>query len=505
MQQVDTRKLFTRFYQGTGEQSGTGIGLSYSKILVELHGGSIGARNNQEAGATFFFELPLKQKTEEIICQPKAYLNELIGDNDNEQIPDEDNFDTTPYSILVVDDNSDLTDFLKKSLGEYFKRIVIAADGVEALQLIKSHTPDIIVSDVMMPRMNGYELCKNIKEDITISHIPIILLTARDDKQSQLSGYKNGADAYLTKPFEIEMLMELIRNRLKNREHTKKRYLNAGLIPAPEESTFSQADETFLLKMNKIIQENLDNSNLDVALVCKEIGKSTILNRSVNSLTALEGGALSNGSTPGVHFVFSPEDATLIHFDVIRSFDRPLIHSELLEKMADKNVKTELDWQLYQLQRRYLDYQVNIGNRIIECLTSGGPDGQLRAAEMSYPKTKFQDLMDDLFGETGKKIIRKSNEILFEQDGDILYPYQLSSGEKQILVILLTVLVQDNRRGVLFMDEPEVSLHVEWQQRLISLIRQLNPNVQIVLTTHSPAVIMDGWLDAVTEVSDITK
>ena len=140
------------------------------------------------------------------------------------------------------------------------------------------------------------------------------------------------------------------------------------------------------------------------------IGKSTILNRSVNSLTALEGGALSNGSTPGVHFVFSPEDATLIHFDVIRSFDRPLIHSELLEKMADKNVKTELDWQLYQLQRRYLDYQVNIGNRIIECLTSGGPDGQLRAAEMSYPKTKFQDLMDDLFGETGKKIIRKSNE-----------------------------------------------------------------------------------------------
>lgn len=96
--------------------------------------------------------------------------------------------------------------------------------------------------------MNGYELCKNIKEDITISHIPIILLTARDDKQSQLSGYKNGADAYLTKPFEIEMLMELIRNRLKNREHTKKRYLNAGLIPAPEESTFSQADETFLLK-----------------------------------------------------------------------------------------------------------------------------------------------------------------------------------------------------------------------------------------------------------------
>lgn len=274
LQQVNTQRLFTRFYQGTGEQSGTGIGLSYSKILVELHGGSIGARDNQEAGATFFFELPLKQKSEEIICQPKAYLNELMSDDSNEQIPNNDDFDTSPYTILVVDDNPDLTDFLKKSLGEYFKRVVIASDGVEALQLIKSHTPDIIVSDVMMPRMNGYELCKNIKEDITISHIPVILLTARDDKQSQLSGYKNGADAYLTKPFEIEMLMEIIRNRLKNRESTKKRYLNAGLIPAPEESTFSQADETFLLKLNQIIQENLDSSDLDVTFICKEIGMS---------------------------------------------------------------------------------------------------------------------------------------------------------------------------------------------------------------------------------------
>ena len=274
LKQVNTKKLFTRFYQGTGEQSGTGIGLSYSRILVELHGGSIGARDNQEAGATFFFELPLRQQSEEIVCQPKAYLNELMNDDSKELLPEENTFDTSPYSILVVDDNPDLTDFLKKSLGEYFKRVVIASDGVEALQLTRNHAPDIIVSDVMMPRMNGYELCKNIKEDITISHIPIILLTARDDKQSQLSGYKNGADAYLTKPFEIEMLMEIIRNRLKNRESIKKRYLNTGLVPAPEESTFSQADETFLLKLNKIIQEHLDSSNLDVTFICKEIGMS---------------------------------------------------------------------------------------------------------------------------------------------------------------------------------------------------------------------------------------
>ena len=234
------------------------------------------------------------------------------------------------------------------------------------------------------------------------------------------------------------------------------------------------------------------------------IGKSTILNNSVRSLNALEGGALTNGAQPGVSFIFSPEDATFIHFDVIRSFDRPLINSGLLEKIGNQNVKTELDWQLYQLQRRYLDYQVNIGNRIIELLTSGVPEDQLKATEVSRPKTRFQDLIDDLFQETGKKIIRKSNEIQFEQDGDILTPYQLSSGEKQMLVILLTVLVQDNQHCTLFMDEPEISLHVDWQQRLISLIRCLNPNVQIILTTHSPALIMNGWLDAVTEVSDIT-
>ena len=234
------------------------------------------------------------------------------------------------------------------------------------------------------------------------------------------------------------------------------------------------------------------------------IGKSTILNNSVRSLTALEGGALTNGFQEGVSFSFSPEDATYINFDVIRSFDRPLISSGLLEKIGNQNVKTELDWQLYQLQRRYLDYQVNIGNRIIEMLTSGDPAQQAQAPEMSKAKTLFQDLIDDLFSDTGKKINRKSNEILFEQDGDELTPYQLSSGEKQMLVILLTVLVQDKQPYALFMDEPEISLHVEWQQRLITLIRQLNPNAQIILTTHSPAVIMNGWIDAVTEVSDIT-
>ena len=235
------------------------------------------------------------------------------------------------------------------------------------------------------------------------------------------------------------------------------------------------------------------------------IGKSTILNQSINSLDILQGGEIGRNAAPGVNLTFYPEDSSIIRYDVIRSFDRPLLHSDLLEKMADKKIHTELDWQLYQLQRRYLDYQVNIGNRIIELLTSRSSEDQEKATEVSVCKTIFQDMVDELFSETGKKIIRKSNEILIEQDGDILYPYKLSSGEKQILVILLTTLVQDGQNFVLFMDEPEVSLHIEWQQQLIGLIRKLNPNVQIILSTHSPAVIMDGWMDAVTEVSDITQ
>ncbi len=113
-------------------------------------------------------------------------------------------------------------------------------------------------------------------------------------------------------------------------------------------------------------------------------------------------------------------------------------------------------------------------------------------------------MIDRLFAATGKRLIRSKNEILFTQIGEELTPYQLSSGEKQMLAILLTVLIEDLRPYILFMDEPEVSLHIDWQQRLIDMIIELNPNVQIILTTHSPAVIMNGWMDKVTEVSDIT-
>ncbi len=230
-------------------------------------------------------------------------------------------------------------------------------------------------------------------------------------------------------------------------------------------------------------------------------GKSTIINKVVKGLSA--GGEYHSHMLKGVHLKVSPSEAKWIRYDVIRSFDRPLINLDAMSRM-DLSLATELDWQLFQLQRKYLDYQVNIGNRIIGVLQEGGPDAALKAQALSKPKQRFQDMMDELFEDTGKKIIRTENEIRFTQIGETLVPYQLSSGEKQILAILLTVLVEDQEHYVLFMDEPEVSLHIEWQKKLIDMVLELNPNVQLILTTHSPAMIMNGWIDRVTEVSDIT-
>ena len=230
------------------------------------------------------------------------------------------------------------------------------------------------------------------------------------------------------------------------------------------------------------------------------MGKSTILNKVVKGLSM--GGEFSSHLLKGVRLKVEPEDATRIRYDIIRSVDAPLLNLEAVARM-DLSLATELDWQLFQLQRKFLDYQVNVGNRMIEALQSGKPDAAQQAQRISMPKKKFQDIVDRLFADTGKQIIRTENEIRFMQMGEKLVRYQLSSGEKQMLVILLTVLVEDEQNYVLFMDEPEVSLHIEWQKQLIDIIRELNPHVQIILTTHSPAVVMNGWFDCVTEVSDI--
>ena len=278
LKDVDINNLFIRFYQGNNSRPGTGIGLSYSKILAEQHGGSIGAYDHGNmSGSTFWFELPRDIQPGKMTLQPQAYLNELLAPTQEvESIPDDmqKKEDTQSCTLLIVDDNKDLTDYLSSALKGKFKEIRVAYDGEEALRICHESSPDIIVSDIQMPRMNGYELCKHIKEDLAISHIPVILLTARNDEESQLFGYKNGADAYLTKPFEVDILYTVIQSQLENRERIRLRYTEAGPLPQPQESTFSSADEKFLNRLNKLISENLDNPQLGVSFLCTKLGIS---------------------------------------------------------------------------------------------------------------------------------------------------------------------------------------------------------------------------------------
>jgi predicted ATP-binding protein involved in virulence len=232
------------------------------------------------------------------------------------------------------------------------------------------------------------------------------------------------------------------------------------------------------------------------------VGKSTILNRVIMHLLNID---KLDRQADGVKLTYDVEGAHCVDFDVIRSFDRPVLSGEILNKVTDTQMQTELDFHLYVLQRRYLDFQVSLSNRMVELFTSQDPNAQEKAQELAQEKTHFQDIVDRLFRDTGKTIQREKNELYFTSFGETISPYKLSSGEKQMLIILLSVLVQDRRHYTLFMDEPEISLHVEWQQQLISLIRDLNPNTQIILTTHSPAVIMNGWADCVTDVEDIVS
>ena len=291
LKDVDINNLFIRFYQGNNSRPGTGIGLSYSKILAEQHGGSIGAYDHGDmSGSTFWFELPRDTQPGKVTLQPQPYLNELLAPTEElESIPDgkDGKEETQGNTLLIVDDNKDLTDYLSDALKNKFKKIWMAYDGEEALRICRESHPDIVVSDIQMPRMNGYKLCKHIKEDLEISHIPVILLTARNDEESKTFGYKNGADAYQTKPFEVDILYTIIQSQLKNRERMRMRYSGTEPLPQPQESTFSSADEIFLKRMNKTISDNLENPQMGVPLLCTELGISRA--SLYNKLKALTG------------------------------------------------------------------------------------------------------------------------------------------------------------------------------------------------------------------------
>lgn len=192
-----------------------------------------------------------------------------------------------------------------------------------------------------------------------------------------------------------------------------------------------------------------------------------------------------------------------IDIQIISTFENNIDETSNRKNSQPKNeeIKTDLDLEVKELQEKYLNYQVKLGKRVEKALLKN----DRKAYKSIYAKKQlFIKTINDLFAQTNKKIDIEENRISFLdwQDKE-LSPYKLSSGEKQLLIILIKALIQDNKPTILFMDEPEISLHIEWQKVLIEKIRELNPNTQIFIATHSPALIMKGWLDKVSEMSDL--
>ena len=281
---IDADELFNRFRQGSSQSKGFGLGLAYTKLLVETHqGGRIGAFPNPDKGSTFWFEIPmaiecttnLPVKAEEIIGNEAAEGADQIRESNIDVTPSD--FNTDDCTVLIAEDEPDLLEFIARELRPHFKSILKATDGKEALELASRQSPNIIVSDVMMPLMNGYELCRTIKNTIEISHIPVILLTAQADSLHREEGYKSGADIFLTKPFDIPVLLAAIRNTLQARSLIHEKYRNLLKPVSPADATFSNADEQFIVKLDKYIESNIANDSLNAQMITEHLcmGRAT--------------------------------------------------------------------------------------------------------------------------------------------------------------------------------------------------------------------------------------
>ena len=286
-------KIFDRFYQidnsETREREGTGIGLALTRELVELHQGSIGVKSEEGVGTTFTICLPLGS----------AHLSatDIIGieadrstESDIEQIPVEKAelgstlSDESQPILLIVEDNADVRSYVKSYLDKEYT-CYEAENGEEGLKQALEIIPDLIISDVMMPKMDGVEFCQRIKTDLHTSHIPMILLTAKADLESKLEGLEVGADSYLTKPFEAEELLVRIKNLIAQRVLLRQRF-QQDLNLIPEDLHLSSMDEQFLKKATGIIIDQLQSSDFNVERFSEKIFMSRQhLNRKIKAIT----------------------------------------------------------------------------------------------------------------------------------------------------------------------------------------------------------------------------
>ena len=291
-------KVFERFYQVksvTGKTFGAGIGLALAKNLVENHKGFITVQNEKNLGAKFSVNIPVsfeaysKEETrfEEINYQSRNF----IIDHDESLLPVEDEFNGSVETdgrktILIVEDNSDFRKLLKKHLSNYYKTLE-AENGERGYDICLGKQPDLVITDMMMPVMNGIDLCQKIKNNIETSHIIVILLTAKIDEETRYESYLANADSYISKPLDVRTLYTRVESLLEQREKLIKRYSN-GNMPLSEASGLSALDEKFLNNINSIIGLKIMNTEFSVLALSKEIGMSTSnLYRKITSLTGM--------------------------------------------------------------------------------------------------------------------------------------------------------------------------------------------------------------------------
>ncbi len=271
-------KVFDRFYQGVGNnKKGYGIGLSHTRDLVEAHNGKIDVSSDLGIGTVFdvFLPLILSEDNEEF-----TQLKPVIGkrempfiDKQVESEPIEESGDAkNNLTILVVEDNKDLRHFIVRELRSNYQ-VLEASNGIEGLQKARTAFPDLILSDVMMPEMDGIEFCREIKTDLKTSHIPVVLLTAKVNKEAKYKGLEIGADDYISKPFDLGLLLLRIKNLIKNRERLRSIF---GSSPnfEPSKVTVTSIDETFLTDLMAKIEDNISDVNFSIGNLEQEMGMS---------------------------------------------------------------------------------------------------------------------------------------------------------------------------------------------------------------------------------------
>lgn len=275
--------IFNLYYQADNANimgnHGTGVGLYMVKTYTELHGGTVSFESELNKGSVFRVEIPVIAKVEQKI-KPEI-RKEIVEEEKPFAVSKENDL----MNILIVEDNVDIVAYLKVELQELFN-VKTAGDGMKALEILKEYKPDVILSDIMMPNMDGYELCKQVKRNISLCHIPFILLTAKTSHESKMKGYALGADDYITKPFEPEILIVKIQRILENRKNVQSQLSNSPHIIPNELRDKNSADSAFLEKLLKILETNLDNSEMDVEFLAKELSISrTVMYEKINVLT----------------------------------------------------------------------------------------------------------------------------------------------------------------------------------------------------------------------------